>query len=449
MEAGAFALGYPGRFAQPGTPPPLLGRSHPVGRVESRVLSVRFTGESFEHSDRALSSPDSSVAVLGGASVARAGFELAYGLGRGLMVRTRFGGASFNPGVHDITAVGGAPRDRRAIGFEDLTLAVDGVASSRRGRLAACLEAGMICPTGNDQAYDNGSGLIWTPFTIARRAPFAGAGATLALSRPGAPVAIHLHSEGTFIARRDPPLGRGFTPFPERFALVVLGNEAFDLLDLRFALAFSRPSGHVFAEVDLPLLLGAGSVITVGEAPLTVTPGFALRAGALELGAQADLSVAGDDASTTFDPHRVYPEWAFRFRLAIDLVPFDRDRDRDGIGDRSDRCPDQPEDRDGYQDRDGCPDPDDDGDLIPDVADACPQVAEDRDGFEDADGCPDLDNDKDGIPDAVDLCPSSPEDMNGVDDGDGCPEIEPQKENAEPASPNPNPDTVPRPEEMR
>mgnify|MGYP006303584779 CR=1 FL=1 len=37
--------------------------------------------------------------------------------------------------------------------------------------------------------------------------------------------------------------------------------------------------------------------------------------------------------------------------------------------------------------------------------DRCPLLAEDRDGFEDTDGCPDLDNDKDGIPDSEDACP--------------------------------------------
>jgi len=38
------------------------------------------------------------------------------------------------------------------------------------------------------------------------------------------------------------------------------------------------------------------------------------------------------------------------------------DRDHDGIDDQSDVCPDEPEDKDGWEDLDGCPDPDiDDG----------------------------------------------------------------------------------------
>jgi OOP family OmpA-OmpF porin len=68
------------------------------------------------------------------------------------------------------------------------------------------------------------------------------------------------------------------------------------------------------------------------------------------------------------------------------------------------------------------PNPDPDGDGVVGAADRCPEVAEDKDGFEDEDGCPDNDNDKDGIPDAQDKCPLKPETMNGIDDEDGCPE---------------------------
>jgi len=68
------------------------------------------------------------------------------------------------------------------------------------------------------------------------------------------------------------------------------------------------------------------------------------------------------------------------------------------------------------------PDPDRDGDGIPDRLDKCPDQPEDKDGFQDADGCPDLDNDGDGIPDAKDKCPNEPETKNGYQDDDGCPD---------------------------
>jgi len=93
------------------------------------------------------------------------------------------------------------------------------------------------------------------------------------------------------------------------------------------------------------------------------------------------------------------------------------DADADGILDNVDKCPTAPEDRDGFQDADGCPDPDNDADGIPDKTDKCPIEAEDKDNFEDADGCPDPDNDKDGVPDEKDKCPNDA----GPPDNDGCP----------------------------
>lgn len=99
-----------------------------------------------------------------------------------------------------------------------------------------------------------------------------------------------------------------------------------------------------------------------------------------------------------------------------------RDRDGDGIPDRRDGCPDEPEDRDGFEDDDGCPDLDNDGDGIPDRHDDCPDEAEDFDGYQDHDGCPDPDNDGDGIPDVIDQCPDEPETFNGYKDRDGCPD---------------------------
>ena len=103
----------------------------------------------------------------------------------------------------------------------------------------------------------------------------------------------------------------------------------------------------------------------------------------------------------------------------------DPDNDKDGIPDELDSCPNDPETYNGYKDEDGCPDGvvrDRDGDGIPDDVDKCPDEPEDFDGFEDEDGCPDPDNDKDGIPDKVDLCPNDPEDFDGFEDEDGCPD---------------------------
>ena len=98
------------------------------------------------------------------------------------------------------------------------------------------------------------------------------------------------------------------------------------------------------------------------------------------------------------------------------------DKDEDGIPDAKDKCPMEPEDKDGFQDMDGCPDPDNDNDQVPDQFDDCPLAPEDMDKFKDEDGCPDPDNDNDGILDADDKCPSEPETINGYKDEDGCPD---------------------------
>jgi outer membrane protein OmpA-like peptidoglycan-associated protein len=138
---------------------------------------------------------------------------------------------------------------------------------------------------------------------------------------------------------------------------------------------------------------------------------------------------------------------------SFDVIPFlpppPDDTDHDGVPDPSDACPTEPEDRDGYDDADGCPDPDNDhdgvvdtadqcpnepgdvahhgckpppvvdrdGDGIDDPADHCPDQPEDLDGFEDTDGCPDPDNDQDGVPDTSDACPRDA----GVAEERGCP----------------------------
>ena len=124
--------------------------------------------------------------------------------------------------------------------------------------------------------------------------------------------------------------------------------------------------------------------------------------------------------------------------LGVGWAPRAHDLDGDRIEDDVDQCRELPEDRDGFQDDDGCPDGDNDDDGVPDKADKCPTVKEDEDGFQDDDGCPDPDNDADGVLDAQDACPNeagpaSPDpkkngctlkdpDGDGVDgDQDKCP----------------------------
>jgi OOP family OmpA-OmpF porin len=100
----------------------------------------------------------------------------------------------------------------------------------------------------------------------------------------------------------------------------------------------------------------------------------------------------------------------------------DPDNDGDGVLDADDQCRDQAEVVNGIDDADGCPETDDDGDGLFGSADSCPTEAEDADGFEDTNGCPDPDNDGDGVLDAADDCDAEPETDNGYKDADGCPD---------------------------
>ena len=118
--------------------------------------------------------------------------------------------------------------------------------------------------------------------------------------------------------------------------------------------------------------------------------------------------------------------------IGIVFEPSLGDRDGDGIKDDVDKCPNDPEDFDGFEDEDGCPEPDNDHDGILDGDDKCPNIPENRDGFQDEDGCPDThanDRDGDGILDRVDKCPDDPEDFDGFQDEDGCPDQENANDN--------------------
>ncbi len=116
--------------------------------------------------------------------------------------------------------------------------------------------------------------------------------------------------------------------------------------------------------------------------------------------------------------------------------PRDSDDDNDSVPDSSEwpGCRALAEDYDGFQDGDGCPDPDNDLDGVCDAGQTsvsctgsdsgqsafyppghshgastidCRNIPEDYDAFYDSDGCPEPDNDNDGLPDVTDSCPGS------------------------------------------
>jgi outer membrane protein OmpA-like peptidoglycan-associated protein len=160
--------------------------------------------------------------------------------------------------------------------------------------------------------------------------------------------------------------------------------------------------------------------------------------------AKSFLALSQKHAKAAFDgspPERcaqrvvIAPRLRPRPRIVVKVL----DTDGDGIVDTKDKCPNDPEDKDGFEDEDGCPDLDNDLDGVRDKVDKCPatdkdkknafkDTKEDKDGFEDDDGCPDPDNDKDGIADVIDKCPNKPEDKDNFEDDDGCPDPDNDKD---------------------
>jgi outer membrane protein OmpA-like peptidoglycan-associated protein len=125
-----------------------------------------------------------------------------------------------------------------------------------------------------------------------------------------------------------------------------------------------------------PHALGPGLIAV----PLETDGGLVVKIGRewsvyLGAGAGLDKGLATPDARAILGvryAHRVPGDDRFK------------DSDHDGIRNLEDRCPDQPEDEDGFEDNDGCPEADNDHDGVLDDDDECPDQAGPRGN----DGCP-------------------------------------------------------------
>jgi outer membrane protein OmpA-like peptidoglycan-associated protein len=143
----------------------------------------------------------------------------------------------------------------------------------------------------------------------------------------------------------------------------------------------SGVSGDGYAGAGFRFETGKGFAMRL-DARLAVVPGVEESTGDNKLGFEGDFNLG--------------VEFAVGGRREVTLVKHvdtaqgpQADRDGDGIPDAIDKCPDRPEDKDGFEDADGCPDIDDDRDGVLDIADKCPKEKENYNGFEDEDGCPD------------------------------------------------------------
>ncbi len=164
--------------------------------------------------------------------------------------------------------------------------------------------------------------------------------------------------------------------------------------------------------------LGVGSGLTGGYG----SPGFRVLTGFV-------WTAAERDQPERIEPERIEPERIEPERIEPESIeppppPIMREpRYPEEVDDFPDEPPPQQQNRDAVPDEPSPPRRmDSDGDGLADDKDLCPQFREDKDGFEDEDGCPDSDNDQDGVIDAVDRCPTEQETRNGVKDHDGCPD---------------------------
>jgi outer membrane protein OmpA-like peptidoglycan-associated protein len=153
------------------------------------------------------------------------------------------------------------------------------------------------------------------------------------------------------------------------------------------------------------LVIGGGSPIALSSARMTFNSGIVgdgYAGGGLRFDSTRGFTLRFD-ARVSFVPgvsSAITPEVdvGFGIEIAVGGPPRRRtaetvaqvaDRDGDGIPDSEDQCADRPEDHDGFEDEDGCPDIDNDLDRVLDIADKCPNVPETYNGYDDDDGCPD------------------------------------------------------------
>jgi OmpA-OmpF porin, OOP family len=108
---------------------------------------------------------------------------------------------------------------------------------------------------------------------------------------------------------------------------------------------------------------------------------------------------------------------------ATNGCPPPADRDHDGVLDPVDACPDVAGEKTDDPNTNGCPPPPDrDHDGVLDADDACPDVAGDKTDDPKTNGCPPPpDRDHDGVLDAEDACPDDPGNRDPDPKRNGCP----------------------------
>jgi OOP family OmpA-OmpF porin len=153
-------------------------------------------------------------------------------------------------------------------------------------------------------------------------------------------------------------------------------------------------------------------------------------------GSQSDEPPSLGGGSGGRDREERQKEWE-RSQVRERRSPSRNDRDRDGIVDEQDICPDEKPGRDPDPTMLGCPrrkgdrtsapvverdrDRDRDGDGVPDRDDRCPDVGFGSFPDPTSMGCPLTDRDRDGVPDLYDACPGKAGAPDPKPKANGCP----------------------------
>jgi outer membrane protein OmpA-like peptidoglycan-associated protein len=182
---------------------------------------------------------------------------------------------------------------------------------------------------------------------------------------------------------------------------------------------------EVSAEERIGSVHGDNFIPSLNNNPVFITPGvkFKIPSTTLYLTLAGDIGISDKDVPITSIAKtgrtiRHQANMLYNALFAVNwLIPgTPSDRDKDGIPDKVDKCPDKA----GIAANQGCPDVDSDGDGIVDRLDKCPDKA----GIAEYQGCPDYDKDRDGVPDSVDKCP----DKAGLASNHGCPDYDKDKD---------------------
>jgi hypothetical protein len=282
----------------------------------------------------------------------------------------------------------GAELPRTALGDARLSLKATLLPGGELGGFSLAALAGVSLPTGNARSYIAEQAATGEVRVLSElRLVAVGVRATAGVKVRGA--------EQSFVGQtfgHELPWGLGLSLRPQALGIDQKGRWEW-ALEAHGAIAVTPKFA---AQVQSPAALGLSARYTPSALSLI-------------FGAEVPLDSAVGAA-------------ALRGILGLGWAPRVHDQDGDGIPDEVDQCPELAEDKDGFEDSDGCPDFDNDDDGVPDDSDRCPTEQEDRDGFEDDDGCPDPDNDHDGILDALDACPNEAGAPSTDPKQNGCPE---------------------------